>query len=60
LPEAQRELEAAIALDANQASFHYLLGQVYRKLGQLEKAKAEMATFQVLKAKEPPRKSGMQ
>lgn len=60
LLEAQRELETAISLDPNRSSFHYLLGQVYRKLGQLDKAKAELATFQELKAQEPPRKSGMQ
>lgn len=60
LPEAQHELATAISLDPNQSSFHYLLGQVYRKLGQLDKAKEELATFQALKAKEPPRKSGMQ
>jgi hypothetical protein len=37
-----------------------LLGQIYRKQGQMEKAKFEMQRFQELKAKEPPAKSGMQ
>ncbi len=60
LPEAQHELEAAISVDPNRAPLHYLLGQIYRKQGQLEKAKTEMDRFQVLKAKEPPPKSGMQ
>ncbi len=60
LPEAQHELEAAISTDPNRAALHYLLGQIYRKQGQLEKAKLEMDRFQTLKAKEPPPKSGMQ
>lgn len=60
LPEAQNELEAAIAIDPERSAAHYLLGQVYRKQGQLQKAKAEMDRFQMLKAKEPPLKSGIQ
>src|SRR5262249_39964961 len=60
LPEAQKELEAAIAIDPDQSQLHYLLGQTYRKQGQLGKAKAELDRFQELKAKEPPKKSGMQ
>ena len=60
LPDAQRELEAAISIDPDQAALHYLLGQIYRKQGQMEKAKSEMDRFQLLKAKEPPAKSGMQ
>lgn len=60
LGDAQHELETAISLDPNQASLHYLLGQIYRRLGQIEKAKSELARFETLKAKEPPRKSGMQ
>ena len=60
LPDAQRELEAAISIDPDQAALHYLLGQVYRKQGRMEEAKSEMDRFQLLKAKEPPAKSGMQ
>lgn len=60
LADAQRELEAAVSVDPDHAALHYLLGQIYRKQGQMEKAKAEMQRFQELKAKEPPPKSGMQ
>jgi len=60
LPEAESELEQTIILDPQVAAPHYLLGQIYRKQGQLEKARAEMDRFQMLKAKEPPAKSGMQ
>jgi tetratricopeptide (TPR) repeat protein len=59
LPEAQSEFEQTISLDPEQAAPHYLLGQIYRKRGQLDKARAEMDRFQMLKAKEPPQKSGM-
>jgi len=60
LADAQRELEAAISADPDRAALHYLLGQAYRKQGQMDKAKSEMQRFQELKAKEPPAKSGMQ
>lgn len=60
LDDAQRELVRVTALDPNLATPHYLLGQVYRKQGRLAQAKTEMERFQQLKAKEPPRKSGMQ
>jgi tetratricopeptide (TPR) repeat protein len=60
LPEAQYELEAAVSFEPNSPALHYLLGQIYRKEGHLDKAKLELERFQVLKAKEAPRKSGMQ
>src|SRR5579859_2888591 len=60
LADAQRELEAAVSADPDRAALHYLLGQIYRKQGQMGKAKAEMQRFQELKAKEPPAKSGME
>src|SRR6267378_490988 len=31
LPEAQRELEAAVSIDPDLPALHYLLGQIYRK-----------------------------
>ncbi|HTJ30927.1 MAG TPA: tetratricopeptide repeat protein [Acidobacteriaceae bacterium] len=45
---ARRELEQACALDAKNSSLHYLLGQVYRRLGLQEEAKAEFATSERL------------
>jgi len=60
LPEAQIEMEQTIALDPARSAPHYLLGQIYRKQGRLEKARSELERFQLLKAKEPPAKSGMQ
>jgi len=60
LTDSEHELKTAISLDPGQARFHYLLSQVYRKLGRLESAKSELAQFEALKAKEPPRKPGMQ
>jgi len=58
LPEAQNELEQTVSLDPNRATPHYLLGQIYRKQGQLDRARSEMDQFQRLKAKEPPAKIG--
>ncbi|HKF25370.1 MAG TPA: tetratricopeptide repeat protein [Candidatus Acidoferrum sp.] len=49
LAEAQGQLEAAIALDTQNASLHYLLGSVYRKQGQAEKARTEFDRFKTLK-----------
>ncbi len=41
LPQAQSELERAVALTPNVASLHYMLGQVYRREGLTDKAKVE-------------------
>ena len=41
LPKAQSELERAVALAPEVASLHYMLGQIYRKQGLMDKAKAE-------------------
>jgi tetratricopeptide (TPR) repeat protein len=41
LPQAQSELEKAVALAPKVASLHYMLGQVYRREGLTDKAKAE-------------------
>jgi len=60
LSEAQGEIERTISLDPERAAPHYLLGQIYRKQGRLDKARSELERFQLLKAKEPPAKSGMQ
>jgi tetratricopeptide (TPR) repeat protein len=49
LPAAQEQLELAVARDPRSASSHYLLGSVYRKQGQTEKARAEFERFQKLK-----------
>jgi Flp pilus assembly protein TadD len=59
LAEAQKELELTVSLDPDRSAPHYLLGQIYRKLGKLDKARSEMNRFQVLKAKEPQHGSGM-
>lgn len=45
---AQAEYEAAIALAPGNARLHYLLGQVYRKEGFIDKAKLELERFQAL------------
>jgi tetratricopeptide (TPR) repeat protein len=41
LDEAQTQLESAIALDPQSGPTHFLVGQVYRKRGFLEKARVE-------------------
>lgn len=41
LPSAQAEFEKAVALAPGVSSFHYLLGQVYRKEGFIKKAKLQ-------------------
>ena len=41
LPEAQTELEAAIALDPKKASLHFLLGRVLHLEGESARSKAE-------------------
>lgn len=43
LPEAQSELEIATAQQPTNAPLHFQLGQVYRKEGLAQKAKAEFA-----------------
>jgi tetratricopeptide (TPR) repeat protein len=49
LPAAQEQLERAVGLDPRNPGSHYLLGRVYRKQGQAEKAKEEFDRFQTLK-----------
>jgi Flp pilus assembly protein TadD len=49
LSEAQTQLEAAAAFDSQNPNLHYLLGTLYRRQGQAEKAKAEFERFQSLK-----------
>jgi Tfp pilus assembly protein PilF len=41
LQESARELEKTIELEPDCAPAHYLLGQVYRKAGQADKATKE-------------------
>jgi superkiller protein 3 len=48
--ESAVELERAAGLSPELASAHYRLGQVYQQLGETEKAKAQVALFQQLKA----------
>lgn len=48
LPKAQAELEKAVALAPDNASEHFLLGQIFHKEGQEDKAKEEMARFKAL------------
>ena len=45
LPQAQAELEKAVALVPQDAHLHYLLGQAYRKGGRIEKAKAQFDRY---------------
>ena len=40
----------AAELDRQNATVHYRLGAVYKRLGNLEKSRAELAEFQRLKA----------
>lgn len=42
---AQRELEKAVEMDPGNSRMHWLLAEVYRKEGMLEKAKVEMRKF---------------
>ncbi|HXT27110.1 MAG TPA: tetratricopeptide repeat protein [Candidatus Eisenbacteria bacterium] len=51
LAAAQSQLESGISFDPENPSLHYLLGTVYRKRGQQDKAKAELEQFQALKAR---------
>ena len=48
LPKAQAELEQAVALAPDNASEHFLLGQIFHKEGKEDKAKQEMARFKAL------------
>lgn len=48
LANSQAELEKAVALAPDNASEHFLLGQIFHKEGQEDKAKAEMARFKAL------------
>jgi Flp pilus assembly protein TadD len=48
LNAARNALEQAVALETQKASLHFQLGQVYRKIGETEKAKHEFATAQIL------------
>jgi len=43
LGKARSELEKAVELAPENASLHYVLGQVYRRLGLSDKAKHEFA-----------------
>jgi len=48
LPEAQAELEKAVALEGATASLHCLLGKIYRQESMLPKAKAEFERCEAL------------
>jgi tetratricopeptide (TPR) repeat protein len=48
LTKAQAELEKAVALAPDNAPEHFLLGQIFHKEGQEDKAKKEMARFKAL------------
>jgi Flp pilus assembly protein TadD len=48
LDKAEAELNKAVALAPNQAHLHYLLGQIYRRQGRTDEAKAEFARFTAL------------
>ena len=48
--EALQSYLRAAELDRQNATVHYRLGAVYNRLGKVEKARAELAEFQRLKA----------
>ena len=50
LPEAVRSLERAIRINPDLPAPHYRLGQVYQRLGDKERSKAEFDLFEKLKA----------
>lgn len=52
LNAARAEIETAITLDSNKPDFHYLLAQIYRRLGETEKSNAQFARFRSLKQQE--------
>jgi predicted Zn-dependent protease len=49
LTGARAELERAITIDGNKSDYHYQLAQVYRRLGETQKAKAAIARFRSVK-----------
>ena len=50
--QEQATLEQAERLAPEDASLHFMLGQVYRKTGQMEKARTEFAASAALHARE--------
>lgn len=50
------QFKRVIQLSPDEASVHYLLGNLYRKLGRLEDSKTELAIFQ--RMQENSRRSG--
>jgi Tfp pilus assembly protein PilF len=58
LPQAERTLQRAIAMDSGNYTAHYLLGQLYQKLGKADAAERELkiaAHIQQLEAQNTPR-----
>jgi tetratricopeptide (TPR) repeat protein len=53
LAAAQQEIEKAIELAPKVARLHFMLGHLYRKAGQMEKAKAELDTYAALVGTNP-------
>ncbi len=53
LAAAQQEIEKAIELAPKVARLHFMLGQLYRRAGQMEKAKAELDTYAALVGTNP-------
>jgi tetratricopeptide (TPR) repeat protein len=45
---ARAEIETAVRLDAGKPEYHYQLAQVYRKLGESQKAEEQMTLYQSL------------
>lgn len=58
LPEAQAELEAAVALEPATASLRCVLGKIYRQEGMVSKAKAEFDRCTELQQTPPAHPSG--
>ena len=48
LAAAQKEIEKAVELAPKVARLHFMLGQLYRKAGLMEKARAELDAYAAL------------
>jgi tetratricopeptide (TPR) repeat protein len=60
LAGARRELEEAVKLDEGRSEYHYQLAQVYRRIGEREKAREELARFRKLAKLEQGTQPGLE
>jgi Flp pilus assembly protein TadD len=58
--KAQAELEKAVQLDPNRSSLRFMLGQIYRKRGLVDKAKIELDKGNALKQSERKKTPGVE